>query len=112
MSHQTLIASLLALPEHELIEVVGKALADRRAEVSRPEWGEAKLFLAQAHRFSEASGTPSPWEVLALARPLEPCDLITSSIGPTQEGSCCGVTLAAYAKRIICPLCGAAGSAT
>jgi hypothetical protein len=112
MSHQTLLAALLALPEHELIEVVGKALASRKAEVSRPEWEEAKLFLAYAHRFSAASGSPSPWEILALARPLESGDSVTSGGGPTQEGTCCGVTLVSYAKRIICPLCGTTSCAT
>jgi hypothetical protein len=112
MSHQKLVAALLDLPEHELIEVVGKALSERKAEVGRPEWEEAKLFLAQAHRFNEPPGAPSRWEVLALARPLEPGDLIADGIGPTQEGSCCGFTLAAYAKRIFCPLCGETVNAT
>ena len=112
MSNQALITALIALPEHELVEVVGEALAQRKAEVSRPEWEEAKLFLAKAHRFNERSGVSSDWEILALARALDESHLIADGTGPTEEGGCCGFTLAAYAKRVICPLCGEIAYAT
>jgi len=107
-----LVGALAALPERQLVEVIALALEARKAEVSRPEWQSAKLVLAEAHRFNEASGTPSPWELLVLARPERPGEFVADGYGPSQEGGCCGLTLVSYAKRIICPVCGRPASAT
>lgn len=112
LPNRELVDALIALPERELVEVVALALEAREAEVARPEWQAAKLVLAEAHRFNEASGSPSAWELLVLARPQRPGEFVEDGGGPSQEGSCCGVTLASYAKRIVCPLCGMPASAT
>lgn len=111
-SHQELVAALKALPERSLVEVVASALEKRSAEVCRPGEEDARLCLAEAHRFTEASGTSSRWELLVLARPRELGEFASEGAGPTQEGSCCGVTLAGFAKRIVCPLCGKSVDAT
>lgn len=107
-----LIDALIALPQRELVEVVASALEARDAEVARPEWQAAKLVLVEAHRFNEDSGSPSPWELLVLARPQRLGEFVEDGSGPSQEGTCCGLTLAAYAKSIICPVCGKTASAT
>ena len=112
LSNRDLIDALIALPERELVEVVALALEAREAEVARPEWQAAKLVLAEAHRFNEASGSPSVWDLLVLARPQRLGEFVEDGWGPSQEGSCCGVTLASYAKSIVCPVCGKPASAT
>lgn len=111
-SDRDLVEVLKSLPERRLVEIVALALEAREAEVSRPEWQSAKLVLAKAHRFNEASGTPSPWELLLLARPQYPGDFVAEGYGTSQEGGCCGLTLVSYAKRIICPVCGRQASAS
>lgn len=107
-----LVEALALLPERQLIEVVALALEAREAEIARPEWRSAKLVLAQAHRFNEGSGTPSPWELLVLARPQQCGEFVAEGDGPSQEGGCCGLTFASYAKTIICSICGSPASAT
>jgi hypothetical protein len=104
--------ALASLPERRLVEVVALALEARKAEVSRPEWQTAKLVLAELHRFNEASGAPSPWELLLLARPEHLGEFVDEGHGPSQEGTCCGLALVSYAKRIICPVCGEPVGAT
>ena len=104
--------ALIVLPQRELVEVVASALEAREAEVARPKWQAARLVLAEAHRFNEDSGSPPPWELLVLARPHRPGEFAEDGSGPSQEGTCCGLTLAAYAKNIICPVCGKPASAT
>lgn len=110
--NRDLVDALIALPERRLVEVIALALEAREAEVGRREWQSAKLVLAEAQRFNEASGTPSPWELLVLARPQRHGEFVDEGLGPTQEGSCCGLTLASYAKSIVCPVCGKPASAT
>ncbi len=110
--HSDLVDALLSLPERQLVEVIALALEARKAEVGRPEWQSAKLVLAQAHRFNEASGTASPWELLVLARPQRHGEFVEEGYGLSQEGSCCGLTLVSYAKTIVCPICGKPASAT
>jgi hypothetical protein len=108
MHYDDLIAVLGEMPERDLIEVVNRALSRRSAEVARPEFEEAKLLLAEAYRGSKEA----EWELLILSSPVEPGAHCTDGIGPTQEGSCCGLTLAAYAKNIVCPVCGKTANAT
>lgn len=108
MQYDELIAALSSMPERDLIEVVNCALSRRSAEVARPEFEEAKLLLAEAYRCSKEG----EWDLLILSSPVEPGAHCTDGIGPTQEGSCCGFTLAAYAKNIVCPVCGNTTSAT
>lgn len=110
--HRELIAAIVALPERELVEVLCSAFERRTAELAMPEEEEARLCLVEAHRFRAHDGVPAPWDLLVLARPREPGTFVTEGIGPTEEGTCCGVTLAAFAKRIVCPLCGKPASAT
>lgn len=112
LQHGKLIAALAEMPERELVEVVNHALSRRSAEVAAPEFEEARLLLAEAHRGRNGDGQSSQWELLVLASPMEPGAHNTEGAGPTQEGSCCGVTLAAYAKSVICPLCGNPADAT
>lgn len=112
LSDRELVDALTSLPERRLVEVIATALEAREAEVARPEWQSAKLVLAEAHRAIEASDTASPWELLVLARPQDIGDFVTEGGGPSQEGGCCGLTLASYAKRIVCPVCGSQASAT
>lgn len=108
MHYDELIAALSEMPERELIEVVNRALSLRAAEVARPEFEETKLLLAEAYR----GRTETEWELLILSSPAEPGAHCTDGIGPTQEGGCCGFTLAAYAKNIVCPVCGKTANAT
>lgn len=105
VTNQQLVAGLSALSQQDLVEVIAEVLENREAEVSRPEWVEARLALVEAYRFNEASGTPSDWELLLLARPAHRGALLNDGNGPTQEGGCCGLTLVSYAKRAICPIC-------
>lgn len=112
LSNEQLITTLAELPEHALVETIALALEKRRAGVCRPEWEEAKLCLAEVHRFNESSGTPTSWELRVLARPQVPGEYVSEGDGPAQEGACCGVTLAAFAKRIVCPICGRPANAT
>lgn len=112
LTDRELVDLLVSLPQHRLVEVVALSLELRKAEVARPEWQEAKLVFAEAHRFNETSGTPSPWELLVLARPQTLGEFVTEGSGPSEEGSCCGFTLVSYAKRILCPVCGQQASAT
>lgn len=112
LTRQELISALVAMPQRELVEVIALALENRTPEVSRPEWEESRLALVEAHRFNEASGGPSDWELLLLARPSTLGEFVTDGGGPTQEGGCCGQTLASYSKRIVCPICGSPASAT
>ena len=111
-SSRELLDALIALPQRELVEVVALALEARKAEVARPEWQAAKLVLAELHRSSEGSGSPSSWDLLVLARPQRAGEFVEDGWGPSQEGICCGFVLASYAKRIICPVCGDPTSAT
>lgn len=104
--------ALVSLPEWQLVEVIAMALEGREAAVSRPEWQSAKFVLAEAHRFNEVSGVSSPWELLVLARPQHVGEWVAEERGPSQEGNCCGLTLVSYAKRIVCPICGSAATAT
>ena len=110
--NRALVDALIALPQRELVEVVALALEVREAEVARPEWQVARLVLAEATRFNEASGSPSDWDLLVLARPQRLGEFVEDGWGPSQEGSCCGMTLASYAKSIVCPVCGKLSSAT
>lgn len=112
MSQDELIKVLVALPERELVDVVTTALSLRTAVVSRPEWEEARLCLAELHRFHEGSNQAGPWELLLLVRSERAGDYVSSGPGPTQEGAHCGHTLAGYTKRAICPLCSEAVSLT
>lgn len=107
-----LIAALIAMPERELVEVINHALQNRVAEVVDPEFEEARLLLAEAYRCRPAPGAEASWDLLILAAPMSPGSFVTDGHGPTQEGTCCGVSLAAYAKSIVCPLCGKAAFAT
>ncbi|OXJ26149.1 hypothetical protein CFB82_35460 [Burkholderia sp. HI2714] len=104
--------ALTSLPERQLVDVIALALEAREAKVGRPEWQSAKLVLAEVHRFDEASAVPSPWTLLVLARPQDPEEFIDDGHGPSQEGTCCGLTLVSYAKRIVCPVCGGPVTAT
>lgn len=110
--NQELVDALISLPEPQLVEVIASALEAREAKVARPEWQSVKLVLAEAHRFNETSAVPSPWTLLVLARPQCPGELADEACGPSQEGSCCGLTLLSYAKRIVCPVCGRPAAAT
>lgn len=107
-----LVDALASLPERRLVEVVSQALEAREAEVSRPEWQSAKLVLAELHRFNEALGMQSPWELLLVARPQNLGEFVDEGCGPSQEGTCCGLTLVSYAKRMVCPACGQLADAT
>ena len=112
LSNRDLVDALIALPQRELVEVLALALEAREAEVARPDCQATKLVLAEVHRFTEASGSPSAWNLLVLARPQRLGEFAEDGGGPSQEGRCCGVTLASYAKRIVCPVCGMPASAT
>jgi hypothetical protein len=105
MPNNSLIQTLVELPQRELMDVIARALEQRTADVARPEWEEAKLCLAEVHRFHEGSNQPGPWEVLLVARPrdAEPND--AQDFGASQEGAHCGHTLIGYEKQAICPIC-------
>ena len=103
MNHVELIAALVEIPERELVEVLNRVFSVRKLEVADHELEEARLLVAEAHRFREEGAS---WELLLLSRPVEPGEYCTEGSGPTQEASCCGFTLAAYAKNIVCPICG------
>jgi hypothetical protein len=60
MSQDEMIEALVALSQQALVGVVATALARRTAEVSRPEWEEARLCLAQAHRFMKGRNSLVP----------------------------------------------------
>ena len=106
MRNSSLIETLVKLPQRELLDVIAKALEQRAVDVGRPEWEEAKLCLAEVHRFHEGASQPSPWDVLLVARPrdAEPND--SHGVGLLQEGAHCGHTLVGYEKQAICPICG------
>jgi len=112
LQNSELVDALSSLPERQLVDVIVLALETREAKVGRPEWQSAKLVLAEAHRFNETSSTPSPWTLLVLARPQYPGECVDDGHGPSQEGTCCGLTLVSYAKRIVCPVCGRPATAT
>lgn len=111
-SSKQLITTLITIPDRELIEIINAVLSQRKAEVVLPKHEEAQLILARAYRTRDAGQPSSEWELLVLASPQEPGTYVTNGSGPTQEGTCCGVTLAAYSKAIICPICGKHASAT
>lgn len=112
LQNRELVDALTSLPERQLVEVIALALEAREAEVGRPEWQSAKFVLAEAHRFNETSAVPSPWTLLVLARPQYSGEFVDEGLGPGQEGTCCGLTLVSYAKRIVCPVCGRPATAT
>lgn len=112
LQNRELVDALTSLPEQQLVEVIALALEAREAKVGRPEWESAKLVLAEAHRFNETSAVPSPWTLLVLARPQYSGEFVDEGQGPSQEGTCCGLTLVSYAKRIVCPVCGRPATAT
>ena len=111
-AHQALIDSLRMLPQRELLEVITLALESRVTEVCQPNIEEAKLCLAETYRINDILSGDTSWDLLLLARPQEIGDFVTDTHGPTQEGTCCGFTIASYAKRVICPICGNPASCT
>jgi rubrerythrin len=110
VSTNQLVEALVQMPQSELVEVIATALAQRTGEVARPEWHEARLCLAEAHRQHEGSNQPSDWDVLLFARAQNPEDHMDD--GSLQEGGHCGHTLRGYAKQVICPICGKPASLT
>ena len=100
-----LAAVLLAMPQSELVGVLNDVFSRRVADVVSPDIEEAKLIVAGAYRARDIDVQTPAWEILVLASPAEKGTFVTD-IAPTQEGSCCGVTLVAYAKDVLCPLCG------
>ncbi|EMN5130389.1 hypothetical protein [Burkholderia contaminans] len=112
LQNRGLVDALASLPERQLVDVIALALEAREAKVARPEWQSAKLVLAEVHRFHETPAASSPWTLLVLARPQYPGEFVDDGHGPSQEGTCCGLTLISYAKRIVCPVCGGPVSAT
>ncbi|WP_321909478.1 hypothetical protein [Burkholderia cepacia] len=112
LQNRELVDALTSLPERQLVEVIALALEARQAQVGHPEWQSARFVLAEVHRFNETSATPSPWALLVLARPQYPGEFVDEGHGPSQEGTCCGLTLVSYAKRIVCPVCGKPATAT
>lgn len=111
LTHEQLITALTALPQRELVDVLNAVFSRRDAELVAPEFEEGRLILVEAYRAKDTDGSYSAWDFLVLASPAEK-DAFCTDIAPTQDGSCCGVVLASYAKAIICPLCRQRASAT
>jgi hypothetical protein len=100
-----LIAVLTALPQRELVDVLNDVLSRRVADATRPDFEEVKLVVAEAYRARDNDGCRLEYELLVLASPAVAGAFVTN-FAPTQEGSCCGVTLRGYVKSVVCPLCG------
>jgi hypothetical protein len=100
-----LIAVLTVMPQRELVDVLNDVLSRRVADAARPDFEEVKLVVAEAYRVRDNDVCHLEFELLVLASPSEKGMFVTND-APTQEGSCCGVTLRGYAKNVVCPLCG------
>ena len=112
MEHRDqLAAALKSLSQRELALVLNDVLSSRDADIAAPACEEVKLVLAEAYRVRDSAGGRPAWELLVLASPAEE-DAFVTDIAPTQEGSCCGVSLIGYAKNVMCPLCGQAAHLT
>ena len=104
LKRSEVIAALTALPQRELVDVLNDVLSRRVADAAGLCFEEVKLVVAEAYRAGNTDGPHSDWELLRLASPAEKGAFVTD-VAPTQEGSCCGVTLVGYAKNVVCPLC-------
>lgn len=100
-----LVDVLMAMPQRELVDVLNDVLSRRVTDAVGPDFEDAKLVVAEAYRARNTYAYKSAWELLVLASPAEK-DTFVTDVAPTQEGSCCGVALRAYAKVVVCPLCG------
>lgn len=108
-----LIAALVAMPQRELVDVLNDVLSRRVVDAAEPDVEEIKLVVTEAYRATDTDieARRPEWELLVLASPVEQ-DTFVTDVAPTQEGSCCGVTLKGYAKNVVCPLCSKRASLT
>ena len=101
-SQDDVIAWLRSRSDKEFVDLFSRAAAGRSLAPLGADEYESHLVIAHVSKDPELVGG---WEIELLGVPEKSSEWAADAL-VAQQGSHCGHTVASYAKRFRCPLCG------